>query len=137
VQVRLTQASLVRALMPITTLPNGLVLETPTENEAKVIYEQLFESNAYLRNGITLHDGATVFDVGAHVGGFSASLVQHHRDLRLFLSSRSGRPSPFSNAMPSACARRPTSSRSMPRSRRRPGGFASASTRRQPLSRAR
>jgi FkbM family methyltransferase len=71
--------------MPITTLPNGLVLETPTENEAKIIYHELFESNAYLRNGITLRDGATVFDVGANVGGFSASLVQRHRDLRLFL----------------------------------------------------
>jgi len=71
--------------MPITTLPNGVVLETPTENEAKIIYHELFESNAYLRNGITLCDGATVFDVGANVGGFSASLVQHHRDLRLFL----------------------------------------------------
>jgi FkbM family methyltransferase len=71
--------------MPITTLPNGLVLETPTENEAKIIYHELFENNAYLRNGITVDDGATVFDVGANVGGFSASLVQQHRDLRLFL----------------------------------------------------
>jgi 31-O-methyltransferase len=71
--------------MPITTLPNGFVLETPTENEAKIIYHELFESNVYLRNGITLNDGATVFDVGANVGGFSASIVQHQRDLRLFV----------------------------------------------------
>lgn len=69
--------------MPLTTLPNGLVLEAPSANEAKVIYRELFEDCPYLRNGVTVSSGDTVLDIGANVGGFSVLLARRHRDLRI------------------------------------------------------
>jgi FkbM family methyltransferase len=90
-----------------------------------------------MRNGITVHDGATVFDVGAHVGGFSASLVQHHRDLRLFLFEPIPETFPIlerNSERPHAAAQVITINAG---SRRRPGGFAPASTRRRASSRVR
>jgi FkbM family methyltransferase len=74
-----------RHTVPLTTLPNGLVVETANEKEAAFLYSEIFETSSYSKYGIALADGATVFDVGANVGLFSASLVRRHRDLRLVL----------------------------------------------------
>jgi 31-O-methyltransferase len=69
----------------LTKLPNGLELDARTEGEARLLYHEMFEMQAYLRHGIEVADGATVFDVGANVGGFSASLAQQYTGLRLVL----------------------------------------------------
>jgi 31-O-methyltransferase len=71
--------------MPLTTLPNGLTLETPNSREAKILYAEIFKQASYTRHGIDVKDGATVLDVGANVGGFSVALAQRYRDLRLVL----------------------------------------------------
>ena len=71
--------------MPLTTLPNGLTLETSTSREAVFLYREIFERGSYMRHGIEVGDGATVLDVGANVGAFSVALAQRHRDLRLVL----------------------------------------------------
>jgi FkbM family methyltransferase len=67
------------------TLPNGLTVEAPSRGEAAFLYEEIFNSDAYLRHGIEVSDGGTVFDVGANVGLFSAALAQRRRNLRLHL----------------------------------------------------
>ncbi len=69
---------------PLHLLPNGLKVAHLNKNETEVIYKEIFEDFTYLRHGITLHDGDTVFDVGANIGLFS--LFVHHvcRDAKVF-----------------------------------------------------
>jgi hypothetical protein len=62
-----------------------MVVEAPNEREAAFLYLEIFEGGAYLKHGLEIGDGDCVFDVGANVGLFSASLAQRHRDLRLVL----------------------------------------------------
>jgi 31-O-methyltransferase len=71
--------------MPVVTLPNGMVVEAANDREAAVLYHEIFEAGTYLKHGLELGDGDCVFDIGANVGFFSASLAQRHRDLRLVL----------------------------------------------------
>jgi FkbM family methyltransferase len=70
--------------LPVVTLPNGLTVESPSEKEALFLYNVFFGSDNQA-HGFELEDGACVFDIGANVGLFSASLVQKHRNLRLVL----------------------------------------------------
>ncbi len=56
--------------MPLVTLPNGMVVETPNETEALFLYKEIFETGVYLRHGLDIGDGDCVFDVGANVGLF-------------------------------------------------------------------
>jgi 31-O-methyltransferase len=67
------------------TLPNELGVWAPNGFEVRALYHEIFAGQAYLQHGVTVHHGATVFDVGAHVGLFSISLARRYRDLRLFL----------------------------------------------------
>ncbi len=71
--------------MPVVTLPNGMVVEAPNDREAEFLYHEIFEAGPYLKHGLVISDGDCVFDVGANVGLFSASLALRHRDLRLVL----------------------------------------------------
>ncbi|HEX6290123.1 MAG TPA: amino acid adenylation domain-containing protein [Herpetosiphonaceae bacterium] len=52
-------------------LPNGLVVAHVNKHETEFLYNEIFQQQSYLRHGITLHDGACVFDVGANIGLFS------------------------------------------------------------------
>jgi amino acid adenylation domain-containing protein/FkbM family methyltransferase len=52
-------------------LPNGLSVFHKNVGETVAIYEEIFESADYFRNGITLKSGDVVFDVGANIGFFS------------------------------------------------------------------
>lgn len=56
------------ALTPETILPNGMKIFYLREEEVLTLYEQIQE---YFRNGIELHEGDTVFDVGANIGLFT------------------------------------------------------------------
>jgi 31-O-methyltransferase len=67
------------------TLPNGLVVEAPSRGEAAFLFEEIFTGSTYRRHGIEVSDGATVFDVGANIGLFSAWVAQQRRGLRLVL----------------------------------------------------
>ncbi len=71
--------------MPLSTLPNGMVVETQSDAEAAFLYHEIFDQLAYLKHGLEIGDGACVFDVGANVGLFSASLAERYRNLRLVL----------------------------------------------------
>ena len=52
-------------------LPNGLSIAHQSRNETDYLYQEIFESNTYLRHGIKLKGDACVFDVGANIGMFS------------------------------------------------------------------
>lgn len=51
-----------------TTLSNGMKIFCLREKEVKFHYEQI---QTYLKHGIELHEGDTVFDVGANIGLFT------------------------------------------------------------------
>ncbi|MFL6199524.1 MAG: FkbM family methyltransferase [Thermoanaerobaculia bacterium] len=63
------------------TLPNGLEIACQSPKETEHIYEDIFDHRVYLSNGITLWDGACVFDVGGNIGLFTVFLHQTFRDL--------------------------------------------------------
>jgi FkbH-like protein/FkbM family methyltransferase len=52
-------------------LPNGLEIAHLNAHETDYVYKEIFEDQCYLRHGIELHDGDTVFDIGANIGLFS------------------------------------------------------------------
>jgi phthiocerol/phenolphthiocerol synthesis type-I polyketide synthase E len=52
-------------------LPNGLVVACQSPAETAHFYEDIFQHRSYLRHGIALPEGATVFDVGANIGLFT------------------------------------------------------------------
>ena len=45
-------------------------------NETDYMYREIFELQAYLRHGITINDGDSIFDVGANVGLFTLFVNQ-------------------------------------------------------------
>ena len=57
--------------LPRRRLPNGLAVAELNRNETDYIYREIFELKAYVRHGLTLRDGDTVFDVGANTGLFT------------------------------------------------------------------
>jgi amino acid adenylation domain-containing protein/FkbM family methyltransferase len=59
------------------SLPNGLEIIHHNQNETEYLYQDLFEREVYLQNGITLAEGDCVFDVGANIGLFT--LLVHRR----------------------------------------------------------
>ncbi|MEM9293427.1 MAG: FkbM family methyltransferase [Acidobacteriota bacterium] len=66
------------------TLPNGLEIGCQSQMEADHIWEDLFEKRIYLRNGISLWDGATVVDVGGNIGLFSVFCHLNYRDVTTY-----------------------------------------------------
>lgn len=65
-------------------LPNGLEVGCQSAKETEHIYDDIFAHRVYLSNGITLWDGATVFDVGGNIGMFTVFLHHHFRDIRSY-----------------------------------------------------
>jgi hypothetical protein len=61
-----------------------LRLHAPNAMEARVLYHEIFETEAYCKHGITVRDGDCVFDVGANIGLFSVFLARRHAKLSLF-----------------------------------------------------
>lgn len=55
-------------LIPEIILPNGVKIFYKNREEVEFLYEEM---PLYLQNGIELHEGATVFDVGANIGLFT------------------------------------------------------------------
>jgi FkbM family methyltransferase len=71
-----------QTLIPETVLPNGMKIFCLRQEEVPTLYEQIQE---YFRNGIELHEGDTVFDVGANIGLFSLSVYQQcQKNVRVY-----------------------------------------------------
>lgn len=65
-----------------TVLPNGMTAYCLRKEEVPLLYQQVQE---YLKNGIELDRGDTVFDVGANIGLFSLWLYEKlHFDLNIY-----------------------------------------------------
>ena len=45
-------------------LPNGLPIMAANQNEVKFLYNEIFEDQYYLKNGIVLSKNSTVLDIG-------------------------------------------------------------------------
>ncbi|AUS80891.1 hypothetical protein C1701_23970 [Actinoalloteichus sp. AHMU CJ021] len=52
--------------------------------ETEYLYDEIFVRNAYLRHGVTLRPGDTVFDVGANIGMFTLFAHQCCPDVRVY-----------------------------------------------------
>jgi FkbM family methyltransferase len=59
--------------LPETVLPNGMKVFCIRKKLVPIIYQQIQQ---YLKNDIELHEGDTVFDIGANIGLFSLYLYQ-------------------------------------------------------------
>ena len=59
-------------------LPNGMDIHCLNRNDARAIYEEIFDEDVYRRHGITIRPGDCILDVGANIGLFSLFL-QHLR----------------------------------------------------------
>ncbi len=67
--------------MRTATLPDGTRVQCLVKAEALVLDHHV---HGYLGNGVALHDGDIVFDVGANIGLFGIRAVQRHAGLRVF-----------------------------------------------------
>ena len=52
-------------------LPNNMRVAQLNRNETDYMYREIFELQAYLKHGITLHERDCIFDVGANIGLFT------------------------------------------------------------------
>lgn len=55
-------------LIPEIVLPNGMKIYYLRKDEVKFLYQQV---QGYCKNGIEVHEGDTIFDVGANIGLFT------------------------------------------------------------------
>ena len=65
-------------------LPNGMVVAHLNRGETDYMFKEIFEEQSYLNHGITLRDGACVFDVGANIGLFSLLVNQTCGDAHIY-----------------------------------------------------
>ncbi|MGD2113572.1 MAG: amino acid adenylation domain-containing protein, partial [Acidobacteriota bacterium] len=65
-------------------LPNGLPVIHLNRSETEFVYEEIFDEESYLRQGITLPAGAVVFDVGANIGLFDLFLAHRDPSVRIY-----------------------------------------------------
>jgi amino acid adenylation domain-containing protein/FkbM family methyltransferase len=65
-------------------LPNGMTILYLNPNETDFMYNEIFGEQAYLQHGITLEDGARVFDIGANIGLFSLFVHMECRDAEIY-----------------------------------------------------
>lgn len=65
-------------------LPNGMVVFHQNSTETRFIYDEIFGDEVYLKHGITLGDGACVFDVGANIGMFSLFVSQRCSNAQVY-----------------------------------------------------
>ncbi len=52
--------------------------------ETKYVYQEIFEDRVYLRHGISLEDGESLFDIGANIGLFTLFVKEHFKDVKVY-----------------------------------------------------
>lgn len=65
-------------------LPNGMAIAHLNRSETEFVYREIFDNHAYLQHGITLHDGACIFDVGANIGMFALYARSRFPDVEIY-----------------------------------------------------
>src|SRR5205085_9677549 len=76
---------------PRYVLPNQMAIASLNKNETDFLYQEVFETNAYLKHGISIKDGDCVLDVGANIGLFTLMANQQGRGVRVY----SFEPNPY------------------------------------------
>lgn len=70
--------------MKDTVLPNQLEVCALSDDEALILYHEIFTTQAYMKHGIQVAPGDCVFDVGANIGLYSVYLACTFPDLKLY-----------------------------------------------------
>jgi len=65
-------------------LPNNLAVAQQNKHETDFFYQQIFVDQTNFKHGITLHDGACVFDVGANIGMFTLFVQQLFKNVKVY-----------------------------------------------------
>ncbi|WP_437760882.1 FkbM family methyltransferase [Sorangium sp. So ce1389] len=65
-------------------LPNGMDIFHQNEAETRHFYEDIFEHRSYVKHGVRIPQGATVFDVGGNIGLFTLFVHTEAPDARIF-----------------------------------------------------
>jgi amino acid adenylation domain-containing protein/FkbM family methyltransferase len=65
-------------------LPNNMAVAQQNKHETDFFYQQIFVDQTNFKHGISLHDGACVFDVGANIGFFSLFVQQIWKNVRTY-----------------------------------------------------
>jgi FkbM family methyltransferase len=68
----------------VQVLPSSRRVVAQNPMELRHFYDDIFEKRVYVKNGITLPDSATVFDVGANVGLFTIFVQERWPASRVF-----------------------------------------------------
>ncbi|MFP4362492.1 MAG: FkbM family methyltransferase [Spirochaetia bacterium] len=66
------------------TLEDGTAVYALDMLTAQYVYNEIYRDNVYLKHGITVEDGDTVFDIGANIGMFAKYLCEKKRDLKVY-----------------------------------------------------
>jgi FkbH-like protein/FkbM family methyltransferase len=65
-------------------LPNHQEIVHIHSYETETLYREIFSERSYLKEGITLHEGDCVIDVGANIGLFSLFVQQQIKDATIY-----------------------------------------------------
>jgi amino acid adenylation domain-containing protein/FkbM family methyltransferase len=65
-------------------LPNGKTVFYLNKSETDFMYEEIFDNNVYMKHGITLEDGACIFDIGANIGLFSLFVGHLRKNVNIY-----------------------------------------------------
>jgi phthiocerol/phenolphthiocerol synthesis type-I polyketide synthase E len=65
-------------------LPNGMAIFHQNEAETRHFFEDIFEHRSYVKHGIRIPKGATVFDVGGNIGLFTLFAHTEAPDARIY-----------------------------------------------------
>jgi amino acid adenylation domain-containing protein/FkbM family methyltransferase len=77
------RAQLAARGLAVHVLPDGSEVAHLNSNETAYIYNEIFVLQAYLRHGITIHDGDCVVDAGANIGLFTVFASRLARNVRV------------------------------------------------------
>ena len=65
-------------------LPNGMAVAHRNRGETEFLYREIFVDEGYLRHGIAVADGDTIFDVGANIGLFALFAGRRAAGVRVY-----------------------------------------------------
>ncbi len=65
-------------------LPNNMAIADQNKHETDFFYKQIFDDQTNFRHGLSLEDGACVFDVGANIGLFTLFAQQVWKNVRVY-----------------------------------------------------
>ncbi|HEV7377438.1 MAG TPA: amino acid adenylation domain-containing protein, partial [Pyrinomonadaceae bacterium] len=65
-------------------LPNGMAIFHQNKSETDFIYNEIFQQQIYLKNGVTIEEGDCIFDVGANIGLFTLFAGQRCRNTTIY-----------------------------------------------------